>query len=107
MNCEVGRSQRGIKRVLGGRKSMVLRKSQKGIYPIPEKTAVSKVCSGNCRKAKKERETEKTPGSMHECGKQTEGKADCQLHAPKLRVRTSERRGKHSPGQRDRKRILK
>ena len=40
------------------------KKSKKGFYPIPEKTAVSKVCSGNCRKAKKERETEKTPGSM-------------------------------------------
>ena len=67
------------------------KKSKKGFYPIPEKTAVSKVCSGNCRKAKIERETKKKPGSMWQMW-ETEGKADSRLHAPKLRVSTTESR---------------
>lgn len=93
MNCEAGRNQRGIRRVLGGRKSMVLRKSQKRDFTQYLRRLLSLKCVLETAGRQKKRERPKKHlDPCGECGKQTEGKADSRLHAPKLRVRTSERR---------------
>lgn len=92
MNCEVGKNQRGIKRV-PRRKEKVCsyKKSEKGFHLIPEKTAVSKVVFWKMQEGKN-RERGRSPNPCGKCGKQTEGKADSRLYAPRRRVRTSESR---------------
>ena len=72
---------------------MVLRKSQKRDFTQYLRRLLSLKCVLETAGRQKNRERPKKHlDPCGECGKQTEGKADCQLHAPKLRVSTTESR---------------
>lgn len=98
MNCEVGKNQRGIKRV-PRRKEKVCsyKKSEKGFHLIPEKTAVSKVVfwklqEGKNREREREREAQihvanvgnrqsarLTADNMHQSGESGHQKAEWKI----------------------------